>query len=120
MMNIILMCGGDGSEHDISLKSADFIEEKLGEIQNVRVVRVVLHKKKWVLQDGTPCIPVGIKTLVTPSESIHMDYVIPCIHGYPGETGDIQSFLEILGVPYMGCGSEASRLCFNKIGRAHV
>lgn len=71
-MNIILMCGGDGSEHDISLKSADFIEEKLGEIQNVRVVRVVLHKKKWVLQDGTPCIPVGIKTLVTPSESIHM------------------------------------------------
>ena len=115
MMNIILMCGGDGSEHDISLKSADFLEAKLGEIQNVRVVRVVLHRRKWVLADGTPCIAVGLKTLVTPTESIHMDYVIPCIHGFPGETGDIQSFLEILGVPYMGCGSEASRLCFNKV-----
>ena len=34
-MNIILMCGGDGSEHDISLKSADFIEEKLGEMLKV-------------------------------------------------------------------------------------
>ena len=44
MMNIILMCGGDGSEHDISLKSADFLEAKLGEIQNVRVVRVEIGR----------------------------------------------------------------------------
>jgi len=41
--------------------------------------------------------------------------VVPCIHGFPGETGDIQSMLELIGLPYLGCGSEGSKLCFNKV-----
>jgi D-alanine-D-alanine ligase len=40
---------------------------------------------------------------------------VPCIHGFPGETGDIQSMLELIGLPYLGCGSEGSKLCFNKV-----
>jgi D-alanine-D-alanine ligase len=44
-----------------------------------------------------------------------MDYVIPCVHGFPGETGDLQSLLDLAGLPYLGCGSEASKNCFNKI-----
>ena len=44
-----------------------------------------------------------------------VDFVVPCIHGFPGETGDIQSMLELIGLPYLGCGSEGSKLCFNKV-----
>lgn len=40
---------------------------------------------------------------------------MPCIHGFPGETGDIQSLFEIAGIPYLGCGPEASSNSFNKI-----
>ncbi len=41
--------------------------------------------------------------------------MIPCVHGYPGETGDLQSFLDMAKLPYFGCGAEASTNCFNKI-----
>lgn len=52
-------------------------------------------------QDGDP----GIK----------IDVAIPCIHGYPGETGDLQSYFEMIHLPYFGCNSETSKMCFNKI-----
>ena len=32
-----------------------------------------------------------------------------------GETGDLQSFLELAGRPHLGCDAEASKICFNKI-----
>ncbi|EKM29752.1 D-ala D-ala ligase family protein, partial [Vibrio harveyi] len=44
-----------------------------------------------------------------------VDFIVPCIHGFPGETGDIQSMFEIAGIPYLGCGPEASSNSFNKI-----
>ena len=53
--------------------------------------------------------------LSTNNQSIKIDFCIPCIHGYPGESGDIQSMLELLSIPYMGNNAETSRLCFNKI-----
>ncbi len=43
-----------------------------------------------------------------------MDYVVPCIHGYPGETGNLQSFLELAGLPYLGVTPERSKICFNR------
>lgn len=49
------------------------------------------------------------------NQFIKIDYCIPCIHGYPGESGDIQSMLELLSIPYMGNNAETSRICFNKI-----
>ncbi|MBP5296712.1 MAG: D-alanine--D-alanine ligase, partial [Bacteriovoracaceae bacterium] len=47
------------------------------------------------------------------TEEIH--YAIPCIHGPPGETGDVQSLFELARLPYFGSAPEGSRLCFNKI-----
>jgi len=44
-----------------------------------------------------------------------IDIAVPCIHGPPGETGDIQSYFELLKIPYFGPGPEASKLCFNKV-----
>lgn len=37
------------------------------------------------------------------------------LHGVYGEDGQIQSELEQLGIPYTGCGVEASRLAFDKV-----
>src|SRR5690606_27391773 len=47
------------------------------------------------------------------SERLH--FAIPCIHGAPGETGEIQAVFEMMGLPYLGCGPEASQICFNKV-----
>jgi D-alanine-D-alanine ligase len=110
------MCGGDGSEHDISLTSADFIEKKLRETAEFNVIRITLHKDYWETADGGRCFLNNLRELVSGQNKIaDIDYVVPCIHGFPGETGDIQSYLELIGLPYLGCPSEGSKLCFNKV-----
>ena len=113
--NILLLCGGDGSEHEISLVSASYIERQLNTFPEFNVIKVVIHKNEWVDESGNQCSINYNHELSFKDSSYHIDYVIPCIHGVPGETGDIQSLLEIMNLPYLGCGSEASKLCFNKV-----
>ncbi|MGN1357603.1 MAG: D-alanine--D-alanine ligase [Succinivibrionaceae bacterium] len=116
MCKILLMCGGDGSEHSISLTSAQFIESQLGLLPDVSVNKVILHKSSWETADGRKCFLDNKHRLVFENGEFEtIDYAIPCIHGFPGETGDIQSYLELINLPYMGCPSEGSKLCFNKI-----
>jgi len=66
--------------------------------------RYLLDGKRYLrafAQDGDP--------------GVLIDVAIPCIHGYPGETGDLQSYFEMINLPYFGCNSETSKMCFNKI-----
>ncbi len=42
------------------------------------------------------------------------DVVLPILHGVGGEDGQIQDQLEAAGIPYLGSGPAASRLCFDK------
>ena len=51
--NILLMCGGDGSEHEISLLSAKFIEEQLNLTKDFNVIKVVIHNHQFMLDDKT-------------------------------------------------------------------
>lgn len=41
----------------------------------------------------------------------HVDAVLPVLHGPYGEDGTIQGLLEMMGVPYVGCGVFASAAC---------
>ncbi len=112
--NILLLCGGDGSEHDVSLVSSRFVEQKLKETPDFNVLYGVIHNHQFQVDDvpgyfnheGEFCYGVS---------KFKVDCVVPCIHGTPGETGELQSFLEILNIPYIGCGVQASYNCFNKI-----
>lgn len=99
--NVLLICGGGGSEHEVSLVSVKHIQDSLGNLPDINLTTLEIKKSgDWISYS---------------SEIAKTDYVIPCIHGYPGETGDLQSFLEMMGVPYLGCNSETSKMCFNKI-----
>lgn len=44
----------------------------------------------------------------------HIDAVFPVLHGPYGEDGTIQGMLEMLGIPYVGCGVFASAACMDK------
>lgn len=114
-INILLLCGGDGSEHDISLVSAAYIKEQLEKSQDFNIIQVVIHRNYWETSDGSQASLGMDRILKTEKSQFRVDYAIPCIHGIPGETGDIQSFLEIVGLPYLGCPPEGSALAFNKI-----
>lgn len=113
--NILLMCGGDGSEHEISLLSAKFIEKQLNLTKDFNVIKVVIHNHQFMLDEKTSGYFDADGDFVFGDKKVKVDCVVPCIHGIPGETGDIQSFLNIHSIPFIGCDAEASRYCFNKI-----
>lgn len=115
-INVLLLCGGGSSEHEVSLVSADYVQQQLGLTAELQVTRVELLENTWVTQDKQECyLDIHSAELVVGETRSKVDYIVPCIHGYPGETGDIQSLLELSGIPYFGCGPEASSNSFNKI-----
>lgn len=115
-INILLLCGGGSSEHDVSLVSANYLQSELNKTQQFNVIRVEMRSAGWFV-NGNELAYLDTNSATLNSDSIcrKIDFVVPCIHGFPGETGDIQSMLELAGIPYLGCGPEASSVCFNKI-----
>jgi D-alanine-D-alanine ligase len=116
--NILLVCGGGSAEHEVSLVSASYLQQQLQKESNFNVIRVEIHADdaSWLLDDGSQVtFDIHDKGLRTENGVISIDYIVPCVHGFPGETGDLQSMFELAGIPYLGCGPEASRNSFNKI-----
>jgi len=114
--NILIVCGGGGSEHEISLVSANYIQEKLLSLNKYNVHLFTLTKDFKFLDKSKNEYHIDeSNSLVHGNNKIKIDYAIPCIHGYPGETGDIQSYFEMIQLPYLGAGPEASKICFNKV-----
>lgn len=100
MKRVLILCGGASAEHDISLLSKDYLVEQLQLIGDIEISVCTFSK------DGS--FPIS-------TDLLSYDFVIPCFHGYPGETGDIQSFLEMNKVSYMGSNPEGHKNCFNKV-----
>lgn len=114
--NVILLCGGGSSEHEVSLKSAQFIYDNLIDWKEINLYWVEVCKDGSRRdKEGKLCELRRSGELVYPEQSIKLDFAIPCIHGYPGETGDIQSVFKMMELPYLGCSAEASVTCFNKV-----
>jgi D-alanine-D-alanine ligase len=49
-----------------------------------------------------------------------LDVIFPILHGPYGEDGTIQGLLELVGVPYVGCGVLASSLGMDKIASKYL
>lgn len=118
--NILLIAGGDSSEHEISLISAKYVASQLEQNPDYHVLNCVLHDSQFQFADGA----VGYFTLGPnfvvraadgSEQSYKIDCAVPCLHGFPGETGDIQAMLMMHQVPFIGCDKEASINCFNKV-----
>ena len=92
---IAVLCGGMSSEREISLRSG-------------KNCLAALHR-------------LGYKNaeIVDVSENVMNDlkgfeYAYNTLHGKFGEDGCIQGVLEILKIPYTGCGVMSSAICMNK------
>ena len=90
--NILLLCGGGSTEHDVSLVSVKHIKDCLSKLPFINLTTVEITKSgEWLDEKGQ----------TFSLEAKKFDFAIPCIHGYPGETGDIQSYFEMLGIPVL-------------------
>lgn len=108
-----IFCGGFSSEFEISLKSAQTIQDHFP--KNYQTVKIAVAKTGWnALVDGE-MYPFDLNTMsYTINEPIHIDLGIVYVHGDPGENGKIQALLDMHGIPYLNAGSLASSLSFDK------
>ena len=113
--NILLIYGGGGTEHEVSQVSANFLRSQIDEHKYNIVDIEIKHDGSWKKDLDKVEINFDGELLINGTIAFKIDLVIPCLHGFPGETGDLQSFLEMIKVPYIGSNSESSKLCFNKI-----
>lgn len=94
---IAVLCGGMSSEAEVSRRSGKGCFDALQRLgfKNTELVEVDENISEN-LKKG------------------HYDYAFNALHGKYGEDGCVQGILEILHIPYTGCGVMASSMCMNK------
>ena len=92
---IAVLCGGMSSEREVSLRSG---RNCLG----------ALHRLGY---KNAEIVDVGSNV----AEDLKgFEYAYNTLHGKYGEDGCIQGLLEIMKIPYTGCGVMSSAICMNK------
>lgn len=115
MRNVGIIAGGFSSEYKISVMSATNIKNNFP--KNFNVYLLLMDKAGWKVQlDDSRTFPVDISNLSfnIDGDKIKIDIAIVYIHGDPGENGKIQSYLEMIDIPYINSGPLASQLSFDK------
>jgi len=114
MRNVAIICGGLSSEFEISLKSASTIIANFPD--DYLCYRVVLDKTGWWLVEGNDRYNLDLNTfsVTRKGETIHFDLGLVYIHGYPGEDGKVQAYLDMMNIPYLNSNPLASELSFDK------
>ena len=114
--NIAIVCGGDSSEHDVSIRSAQGLYSFFDkERYNVYVVDV--KKNDWHVNftDGSIAkIDKNDFSFQQDGHKVTFDYAYITIHGTPGENGIIQGYFELLDIPYSTSGVLVEAMTFNK------
>lgn len=97
-MHILVLYGGESTEREVSLRSGAAVISALR--QNGH--NVTAYDTRDGLDGIAPLLP-GI------------DVVFPVLHGKGGEDGTVQEIIESHNISFVGTGSEASRLCIDKV-----
>jgi D-alanine-D-alanine ligase len=115
MRTIAIAAGGDSSEFEISLKSANEVCKVLSKRYLVYIVMIRGTNWYWEDQKGRyHNIDKNDFTLIADDYHIRFDAVFISIHGTPGENGLLQSYFDMMKIPYTSCGAFCSALTFNK------
>ena len=114
---IAIAAGGDTSEYEVSLRSAQGIYSFLDKEKYTAYI-VQMRGTDWhvQLEDGTlAAIDRNDFSFRLPDGSkINFDFVYITIHGTPGEDGLLQGYLDMLHLPYSCCGVLPASLTYNK------
>lgn len=116
MKKIAIICGGDSSEHDVSLRSGAGIYSFFKK-DRYDVYIVDLKTGDWHvnLPDGsTAQIDKNDFSFLMNGEKQTFDYAYITIHGAPGENGVLQGYLDLIRMPYSTSGVLVEALTFDK------
>lgn len=114
MRQVAIICGGLSSEFEISMKSATTILSNFP--KDYACHRVVLNEQGWWLssEEGMERVDLNDFSVLYKGKRLTFDLAITYIHGYPGEDGKVQAYLDMMNIPYLNSNSLASELSFDK------
>ena len=113
---IAIVCGGDSSEHDVSLRSGQglysFFDKERYDIYLVDVKGTDWH----VALDNGETIEIDKNdfSFVKDGKHVYFDYAYITIHGQPGENGVMQGYFDLIHLPYSTSGVLVEALTFDK------
>lgn len=137
---VALLFGGKSSEHEISVISAKAIARNIDKKKYILFPLYISRKGKWF--EGRTAQAVldldmsGLLKKQSLAETVQqlqamtenrredlfsfdfrqkgIDIAFPMLHGTYGEDGKVQGLLEMFGIPYTGCGVQASAMTMDK------
>ncbi len=133
-VRVAVLFGGQSSEHDVSLRSAQTVIDALDPERYDVVPIGITREGQWLtggdpfaaltatsplfaLADGSAPEPVADLPAASAVPAVFaggVDVVFPVLHGPMGEDGTVQGLLELTGVPYVGAGVLGSALAMDK------
>lgn len=133
--NILIICGGQSAEHEISILSAKNICNEIDiNLFNILIVGITKCGNWYffdsvknlpeeitnnIQQDRVALIPESecawLMNLKTQTKIADINIAFPVMHGPYGEDGAIQGLLKMMDIPYVGPGITASALGMNKV-----
>lgn len=125
--SIAVLYGSDSSEWEISCRSGEFTASRIDESQ-YDVYEVFARFGKWSLvamrkknsmripfpEGSRPEIDKTDFSVCVLGEKVKFDFVYIMQHGAPGETGLLQGYFEMLGIPFSTCSAFVTTVAFDK------
>jgi D-alanine-D-alanine ligase len=124
---VLLLCGGQSEEHEVSLSSARSVIKAAG--AGFEVTPLVIDKTGKVLPKANSLQALSSgrseatqKELATVQnlelqhlDSKAFDIVFPLLHGPNGEDGSVQGMLKLMGLPFVGSDVLGSAVGMDKL-----
>lgn len=126
--NVMLLFGGESSEHTVSIASARNVYAAMDDTKFDVTLCFITSRGKWLLMDSFEQVAdtaglyqlmpilgsnsfmnMGDKSLIRP------DVILPILHGENGEDGSVQGLSKLLHIPIVGCDVASSAVCIDKI-----
>lgn len=124
-----LLYGGQSAEHEVSLATAKAVTQALDYAQYEIIPLFITRKGEWIkgaeLTEPAQSIEQlqlegkdqahDISSFLAEQQAKPFDVIFPLLHGTYGEDGTVQGLLEVLNIPYVGCGVLASSAGMDKV-----
>ena len=122
MKKVLILFGGNSTEHYISCKSAKSILENIDQkLFDVTSVGINLENEWYIYNDNLKYLDDGdwidknTKKIDNIIEFLkQFDVVFPIIHGTNGEDGRLQGMLELFNIKFIGCNTISSAIGMDK------
>ena len=123
---IAVIYGSDTSEWEVAVNSGVYTASRLDEKYDV--YEIMARFGKWSLvamrqsesmrvvfpEEARPQIDKTDFSVNVLGNKVTFDFVFVIQHGAPGESGQMQGYLEMLGIPHSTCSSFVSAIAFDK------